>query len=79
MLGIPRMPLAYFLVRPPVPAVMARDELRVLPEGTTLPLPPTAIGQASAFWLVSPAEAGKVLLLGDEFADLVSGLGQDIA
>ncbi|MEU4803073.1 bifunctional DNA primase/polymerase [Actinosynnema sp. NPDC023587] len=77
MLGLAQMPLAYFLVRPPVPVVMVRDDVRVLPEGTTLPLPPTAVGQAAASWLVSPEEAGNVLLLGDEFADMVAGLAQE--
>ena len=79
VLGIPGMPLAYFLVRPPVPLMLARDEVRVLADGTTLPLPPAALGDTAATWLVSPADTGNVVLLGDEFAGLVAAAGERAA
>ncbi|WP_158842510.1 bifunctional DNA primase/polymerase [Saccharothrix deserti] len=79
VLAIPGMPLAYFLVRPPIPITLPSDEARVLAEGTTLPLPPSTIGSRSATWLVSPEQAGNVLLIGDELADLIRSLSRKSA
>ncbi|WP_433271857.1 hypothetical protein ACQPZF_14140 [Actinosynnema sp. CS-041913] len=74
VLAIPGMPLAYFLVKPPCPLMLVRDEVRLLPDGTTLPLPPAAIGDTAAEWLVSPEEVGGVMLPGDEFEALLGSL-----
>lgn len=71
---IPAMPLAFFLVRPPLPQVPFSDEARVVNEGTTLPLPPSAMSETAVIWLVSPEEAGNVLLLGHELGDLIRSL-----
>lgn len=76
VLTLPEMPLAYFFARPPLPSVAIHDAARVLPGGTTLPVPPTSLGGSTASWLVSPEEAGNVLLLGDELADLIHTAGR---
>ncbi|WP_233812855.1 hypothetical protein [Saccharothrix sp. S26] len=72
--AIPGMPMAYFLVKPPCSITVDRDEVRVLAEGTTLPLPPATIGNTAALWLVSPEEAGNTMLLGDEFEALLGAV-----
>lgn len=79
VLGIPGMPLAYFIVRPPVPLMLALDDVRVLADGTTLPLPPATLGHTAATWLVSPTDTGNVVLPGDEFADLIAAAGRKVA
>lgn len=71
VLAIPGMSFTYFLVRPPLPHLLLSDETRVLPDGTALPLPPSALSSTATSWLVSPDETGGVLLLGDELADLI--------
>lgn len=76
VLALPEMPLAYFFVRPPLPSTAIHDAARVLPDGTTLPVPPTSLGGSTASWLVSPEEAGNVLLLGSELADLIRTAGR---
>ncbi|XVS64684.1 hypothetical protein ACQPYE_01055 [Actinosynnema sp. CA-299493] len=45
-------------------------------ESTTLPLPPASIGETQAMWLVTPEEAGKVLLLADELDALLRSVGR---
>jgi hypothetical protein len=77
--AIPGMPMAYFLVKPPCPLTLVRDEVRVMAEGTTLPLPPASIGETQAMWLVTPEEAGNILLLADEFDDLLRSVGKAAA
>lgn len=47
VLAVPAMPLAYFLVRPPVPSVLLTGDARVLAPGTILPLPPSALGEVA--------------------------------
>ena len=74
VLAIRRMPLAYFLVRPPAPSFLLSGEARVLPDGTPIPLPPTALGETAVMWLVTPEEAGNDLMAGDELADLIHEL-----
>ena len=78
VLAIRHMPLAYFLVGPPLPAVLLSDEARVLDAGVPLPLPPTAIGDVEVIWLVTPEQANGVLA-GDELADLIRTVGRKIA
>ena len=74
VLAVEGMPLAYFLVAPPLPSVLLSDEARVLDGGTPLPLPPSALGETAVMWLISPDEAGNTLMAGDELADLIGGL-----
>ncbi|MGM1064471.1 bifunctional DNA primase/polymerase [Saccharothrix sp. Mg75] len=74
VLLIPAMPFAFFLVRPPLSQVPFSDEARVVNDGVTLPLPPSAMSETAVTWLVSPEEAGNVLLLGDELGDLIRTL-----
>ncbi|MEU6148476.1 bifunctional DNA primase/polymerase [Actinosynnema sp. NPDC047251] len=69
--AIQEMPLAYFLVRPPLPSVLMSHEARVLEAGTPLPLPPSAMGTSEVIWLVTPEEAANRLLPGDALADLI--------
>jgi hypothetical protein len=78
VLAIQDMPLAYFLVRPPLPAVLLSDEARVLDAGVPLPLPPTAIGDVEVIWLVTPEQANGVVAA-DELADLIRTVGRKIA
>lgn len=78
VLIIPDMPLAYFLVRPPIPLTAISDEARVLNDGTPLPLPPSALNRTAVSWLVSPEEAGSAILLGDELADLIRVLKMQV-
>jgi hypothetical protein len=69
--AFPNMPIAYFLVRPPVPSVLVSHEARVVDAGTPMPLPPSALDTASVIWLVTPERAGNVLMPGDALADLI--------
>jgi hypothetical protein len=78
VLAIQDMPLAYFLVRPPLPTVLLSDEARVLDAGVPLPLPPTAIGDVEVIWLVTPEQANGVVAA-DELADLIRTVGRKIA
>jgi Bifunctional DNA primase/polymerase, N-terminal len=69
--AIQEMPLAYFLVRPPSPSVLLSSDAQILDPGTPVPLPPSTIGSIEAFWLVTPEEAGNVLMPGDVLAGLI--------
>jgi hypothetical protein len=71
VLAFPNMPMAYFLVRPPIPSVLLGNQARVLDPGIPLPMPPSALGGTPAIWLVTPEESGNVLLTGDELAKLI--------
>lgn len=73
VLSFPNMPLAYFLVRPPVPSVLLSDEARVVDAGMPMPLPPSALETTPVIWLVTPEQAGNVLMPGDALADLIQG------
>lgn len=44
-----------------------------------MPLPPSALGTTSAIWLITPEQAGEVLLPGEELADLIQRLGRKSA
>jgi hypothetical protein len=79
VLAFHHMPPAYFLVRPPVQSLPAGDEARVLAAGLPMPLPRSALGTTSAIWLVTPEQAGEVLLPGEELADLIQRLGRKSA
>ncbi|GAA1292148.1 bifunctional DNA primase/polymerase [Saccharothrix xinjiangensis] len=74
VLALPRAPLAYFLIEPPFPLVLARRKVRALRGGSPLPLPPTVIGETAASWLVSPEETGHCLLPGGELANIINDL-----
>lgn len=71
VLAFPHMPIAYFLVRPPVPSVLLSSEARVVDEGVPMPLPPSALDTTSVSWLVTPRQAGNVLMPADVLADLI--------
>ncbi|MFD0200571.1 MULTISPECIES: bifunctional DNA primase/polymerase [Saccharothrix] len=79
VLAVQGMPLAYFLVRPPVPEFVLSDEARVLPDRTPIPLPPSALGRTAVIWLITPAEARDDIATGDELADLIHLLERRIA
>jgi hypothetical protein len=79
VLAFPHMPLAYFLVRPPVPSVLPSSDARVLGPGTPMPLPPSALDTTSAIWLITPEQAGNVLLPADDLADLIHWTERKIA
>ncbi|RKT52471.1 bifunctional DNA primase/polymerase [Saccharothrix australiensis] len=68
------LPVAFFLVRPPNPPDLTRDDVRVFTEGSVLPLPPTTVATISTSWLVSPEECGRVLLPAAELAELLTSL-----
>ncbi|MBB5805374.1 hypothetical protein F4560_005142 [Saccharothrix ecbatanensis] len=70
-LSFPNMPIAYFLVLPPLPAVLLGHEARVVEAGLPLPLPPSALETTPVIWLVTPEQAGNVLMPGDVLADLI--------
>lgn len=71
VLAIQGMPLTYFLVRPPMPAVLLSDHASVVDRGMPLPLPPTSVGGTEVLWLITPEEAGNTLVTGDDLADLI--------
>ncbi|MFI9010556.1 bifunctional DNA primase/polymerase [Actinosynnema sp. NPDC053489] len=71
VLAFPNMPIAYFLVRPPVPSVLLSDEARVMEAGMPMPLPPSALETTPVIWLVTPEQAGNRLMPGDALADLI--------
>ncbi|GAB2957605.1 bifunctional DNA primase/polymerase [Saccharothrix stipae] len=71
VLALPHLPIAYLLVRPPLPAVLLGDDARVVDAGMPLPLPPSAFGTTPVIWLVTPEQAGNRLIPGDALADLV--------
>ncbi|WP_158843882.1 bifunctional DNA primase/polymerase [Saccharothrix deserti] len=79
VLSFPNMPIAYFLVRPPVPSVLLSNEARVLDVGMPMPLPPSALETTPVIWLVTPEQAGNVLMPGDVLADLIQSLGRKSA
>lgn len=71
VLTYPNMPIAYFLVRPPLPSVLLSNVARVLDAGVPLPLPPSDLETTPVIWLVTPEQAGNVLMPGDALADLI--------
>ncbi|XVS67723.1 bifunctional DNA primase/polymerase [Actinosynnema sp. CA-299493] len=71
VLSFPNMPIAYFLVRPPLPSVLLSHEARVMEAGMPMPLPPSALETTPVIWLVTPEQAGNVLWPGDALADLI--------
>ncbi|MGW4112581.1 bifunctional DNA primase/polymerase [Actinosynnema sp. NPDC004786] len=71
VLAFPNMPIAYFLVRPPLPSVLLSDEARVMEAGMPMPLPPSALETTPVTWLVTPEQAGNRLMPGDVLAGLV--------
>ena len=71
VLVFPNMPIAYFLVRPPMPSVLLSDEARVVEVGMPMPLPPSALETTPVVWLVTPEQAGGRLMPGDALADLI--------
>jgi hypothetical protein len=82
VLAFPNMPIAYFLVRPPVPSVpsvLLGDQAWVVDVGMPMPLPPSSLDTTPAIWLVTPEQAGNVLMPGDALADLIQSLGKRTA
>ncbi len=73
------MPLAYFLVRPPIPSVPLSKGARVLASGTPMPMPPSALGDTAVMWLVTPEDAGNGLMTGDDLADLIQSLERRVS
>ncbi|GAA3853765.1 hypothetical protein GCM10022243_19210 [Saccharothrix violaceirubra] len=71
VLAFPNMPVAYFLVRPPLPSVLLSHEARVVEAGMPMPLPPSALETTPVIWLVTPEQAGNRLMPGDALADLI--------
>ncbi|MBB5807365.1 hypothetical protein F4560_007133 [Saccharothrix ecbatanensis] len=71
VLAFPNMPIAYFLVRPPMPAVLVSNNAWVVDAGMPVPLPPSHIDTTPVIWLVIPQQAGNVLIPGDALADLI--------
>lgn len=71
VLAFPNMPIAYFLVRPPLPSVLMSDVARVMDAGMPMPLPPSALETTPVIWLVTPEQAGNRLMPGDALADLI--------
>ncbi|WP_367131915.1 bifunctional DNA primase/polymerase [Saccharothrix sp. HUAS TT1] len=71
VLAFPNMPIAYFLVRPPMPSVLMNHEARVVEAGMPMPLPPSTLETTPLIWLVTPEQAGGRLMPGDALADLI--------
>jgi hypothetical protein len=71
VLAFPNVPIAYFLVRPPMPSVLVSTNAWVVDEGMPMPLPPSRIDTTPVIWLVTPQQAGNVLIPGDVLADLI--------
>lgn len=71
VLAFPNMPIAYCLVRPPVPSVLLSTEARVVDAGMPIPLPPSALDTTPVMWLVTPEQAGNHLFPADALADLI--------
>ncbi|ROP38999.1 bifunctional DNA primase/polymerase [Saccharothrix texasensis] len=76
VLAFPNMPLAYFLVRPPVPSLLMSSDAQVVEAGMPMPLPPSALETTPVLWLVTPEEAGNRLMPGDALADLIQSFEQ---
>ncbi|WP_158842206.1 bifunctional DNA primase/polymerase [Saccharothrix deserti] len=79
VLSFPNMPIAYFLVRPPMPSVLLSAGARVLDAGVPLPLPPSALETTPVIWLVTPEQAGNMLMPGDVLADLIQSYDRKTA
>ncbi|MFC6093375.1 bifunctional DNA primase/polymerase [Saccharothrix lopnurensis] len=71
VLAFPNMPLAYFLVRPPVPSMLMSHEARGVEARVPLPLPPSGLETTPVLWLVTPAQAGHHLMPADALVDLI--------
>lgn len=71
VLSFPNMPLAYFLVRPPMPSVLLSHEAQVVEAGMPMPLPPSTLQTTPVLWLVTPEQAHNVLMPADALADLI--------
>jgi hypothetical protein len=79
VLAFPNMPIAYFLVHPPVPSVLLSKQARVVDVGMPVPLPPSALDTTAAMWLVTPEQAGNRLMPADELADLIQAVERKTA
>lgn len=69
--AFPNMPIAYFLVEPPVPSVLLSSGARVVDARMPIPLPPSALDTTPVMWLVTPEQAAKRLMPADALADLI--------
>lgn len=56
-----------------------REGREAVLDGTTPPLPPAALGNTAASWLVSRDDMGKAVLLGDEFTGPVAVVAKEAA
>jgi hypothetical protein len=79
VLAFANLPLAYFLVRPPLPSVLLSGEARVLDAGMPMPLPPSDLDATAALWLITPEQAGNDVWPGDDLADLIENVGRKCA
>ncbi|WP_147455236.1 hypothetical protein [Saccharothrix australiensis] len=68
------LPIDFFLVRPPFPPGLTRDDVRIFTDGSVLPLPPTSVAGISISWLVTPDACGRVLLPAVELAELLTSV-----
>lgn len=71
VLTFPDMPIAYFLVRPPVPSVLLSNEARIVEDGMPMPLPPSTLDTTPVIWLITPDQTGNILMPGDVLADFI--------
>ncbi|MCE6997764.1 bifunctional DNA primase/polymerase [Saccharothrix sp. S26] len=71
VLAFPNMPIAYFLIQPPLPSVLLSRDARVVDAGLPLPLPPSVLDTTPVMWLIAPEQAGNRLVSGDALADLI--------
>lgn len=69
---VPGLPYRYFLIRPPCPRQPAHGNVQVFDNGVTLPLPPTAIANLAATWLVPPRRTENTLMPGQVLAELLT-------
>jgi hypothetical protein len=54
-----------------MPSVLLSDRARVVEAGLPLPLPPSALDTTSVIWLITPEQAGNLLMPADVLADLI--------
>ncbi|MFD0202818.1 MULTISPECIES: bifunctional DNA primase/polymerase [Saccharothrix] len=71
--AFPNLPIAYFLVHPPLPSVLMSDQARVVDAGMPMPLPPSALDTTPVIWLITPEQAGSQPVPADALADLIQG------
>jgi hypothetical protein len=79
VLTFPHMPIAYLLVRPPMPSLLLGNDARVMEAGMPMPLPPSALDTTPVVWLITPEQAGNRLVPGDALADLIQSYEEMIA